>query len=89
MSTKPTDDFDLPDDVPPDPVLEARPAVYIQAEDLHLGAPVVTRHRPTWLDQNGPRPPGPGIFVLDIVIGVLGVTSVWLMGKAWIWAIFS
>lgn len=89
MKNDPTYDFDLPDDVPPDPVLEARPAVHIQAEDLHLGAPVVTGHRPTWLDQNGPRPPGLHIRILDAMNVTLAITSVWLIGKVWIWALFG
>ena len=77
------DDFDLPDDVPPEPVK-------IVATDLHLGA---AEARPfsqqKWLEQNGPKAPGPGIRALDLLIITMFVATTILMLKACAWAVFS
>lgn len=82
------DDFELPDDVMPEPVVE-QPRVQVIAEDLHLGAPEIKGWQSTWLDKHGPRPPGLRILALDGLVGVLAVLGIWLIAKAWIWAIFS
>lgn len=92
MKTDPTDDFDLPDDVPPDPVLESvpEPQVTVIAEDLGLGpAELKPRDRSAWIREFGPRPPTVGMRVLDFAIVGLFAGTVLVIIKACTWAIFS
>jgi len=87
MATKPVyDDFDLPDrPVEPDPP----PKVIVQAEDLHLGVPVVQPVDKSWIEQYGPKPPGPGMRAMDFLILAMFSGTVVLFVKACSWAWFS
>lgn len=82
-ATSEHDDFDLPDDVLPDPP----PQVIIQAEDLNLGPAMAKPFGKSWAEQHGPQPPGPGIQVLDVIVAVLFITTLVLFIQSWIWAV--
>ena len=87
MATKPADDdFDFPDrPAEPDPP----PMVIVQAEDLHLGVPVVQPFDKSWIEQHGPKPLSAGIRAMDfVIVGMLAGTVI-LFVKAWYWAVFS
>jgi hypothetical protein len=57
--------------------------------DLHLGpAEVKPFGQNSWIDQNGPKPPGPGIIALDVLIIFLSCATVWFIINAWIY-VFS
>jgi hypothetical protein len=87
MATKPVnDDFDLPDmHIEPDPP----PKVIVQAEDLHLGVPVVQTFVKSWVEQYGPKPPGPGMRAMDFLILAMFFGTVVLFIRACSWAFFS
>jgi hypothetical protein len=87
MATKHNDDdFDFPDrPVEPDPP----PKVFVQAEDLHLGAATVRPLGRSWAEQHGPQPPGTGMRALDFLIIAMFAGSVLLFIKACSWALFS
>jgi hypothetical protein len=54
--------------------------------DLHLGAAEVkTFGQRSWVDQHGPKPPGPGILALDVLIVFLSCAMCWLTVNVWIW----
>jgi hypothetical protein len=85
MATKHNDDnFDFPDR-PVEPI----PQVTTQAQDLHLGAAVVRPLGQSWVEEHGPKPPGPGLQALDFLILAMFSALVLLMFKAGIWAFFS
>jgi hypothetical protein len=57
--------------------------------DLHLGAAEVKPFsKNSWIDQYGPKPPGPGIIALDILIVFLSCATVWFIINSWIY-VFS
>ena len=87
MATKPVDDdFDFPDrPAEPDPP----PMVIVQAEDLHLGVPVVKPFDKSWIVQHGPKPLSAGMRALDYLIVAMFAGSVVLFVKACAWAAFS
>jgi hypothetical protein len=82
-ATSEHDDFELPDDVPPDPP----PRVIVQAEDLHLGPAVAKPFGKSWAELHGPQPPGPGIQALDVIVAVLFILTLVLFIQSWIWAV--
>ncbi len=54
--------------------------------DLHLGAAEVkTIGQRSWVDQHGPKPLGPGIIALDVLIVFLSCAMCWLTVNVWIW----
>lgn len=57
--------------------------------DLHLGPAEVRPAKDWWVKQYGPKPPGPGTQVLNILIAVLGIANIYLILKVWIWVITS
>ena len=83
---KPLDDFD---DMPEmtDEIMNEFKA--IKPADLHLGpAEVKPLGQNSWLNQYGPKPPGPGIIALDVLIVFLSCATVWVIIDAWIF-VFS
>jgi hypothetical protein len=83
---KPIDDLD---DMPEmtDEIMNEFKA--IKPADLHLGAAEVKPFsKNSWVDQYGPKPPGPGIIALDILIVFLSCATVWFIINAWIY-VFS
>jgi hypothetical protein len=85
MATKPVDDdFDFPDR-PADPI----PQVTVPAQDLHLGAATVRTLGRSWMEEHGPRPPGPSMRALDFLIIAMFAGSLILFIKACSWALFS
>ena len=91
MSTKPIDDFDLPDmtDEMFEELKTPQPEVNfesLQTVDLHLGPAEVRpfnlfqveKHKPTFEER-----------VMDLLIAVMFFITIWVMLKAWIWAIWS
>ena len=87
MATKPVYDDDLPErPVEPDPP----PQTVVIAEDLKLGSAKVKPYdRNAWIREFGPKPPGPGMRVLDFVILGLFAGTVLVIIKAYAWAFFS
>jgi hypothetical protein len=84
---KPLDDFD--DDLPEmtDEIMNEFKAM--KPVDLHLGpAEVKPFGQNSWIDHYGPKPPGPGIIALDVLIVFLSCATVWFIINAWIY-IFS
>lgn len=84
------DDFDLPDDVPPDPVLEsqAEPQLQTIAPNLQLGpAEVKPYDRNAWIREFGPNPPTVGMRIMDFAIVAMFAGSLILFIKACSWAI--
>jgi hypothetical protein len=84
---KPLDDFD--DDLPDmtDEIMNEFKA--IKPADLHLG-PVEVKPlgKNLWINQYGPKPPGPEIYALDALIAILSCATVWFVINAWIY-VFS
>jgi hypothetical protein len=61
----------------------------IKPADLHLGlAEVKPLGKNSWIDQYGPKPPGPGIIALDALIVIMSCATVWFIINAWIF-VFS
>jgi hypothetical protein len=86
MATKHNDDFDLPDQhIEPAPP----PKVIVQAQDLHLGVLVVQTVDKSWIEQYGPKPPGPGMRAMDFLILAMFSGTVILFVKACSWASLS
>lgn len=68
------DDFDLP---PEPPKL-----------DLHLGAATVKPlQRDWWMEAYGPKQPGPGIMLLNVLIVLAALANLMLFFKVWKWII--
>ena len=66
------DDFDLP----PEP-----PMV-----DLHLGAATVkTFNKNWWMETYGPKPPGPGIITMNVLVVLLAMANLVLFFNVWKW----
>ena len=83
---KPLDNFD---DMPEmtDEIMNEFKA--IKPADLHLGpAEVKPFSKNSWVDQYGPKPPGPGIIALDILIVFLSCATVWFIINSWMY-VFS
>ena len=53
--------------------------------DLHLGAAEAKPFSSKWLEANGPKPNGPGIIALDVLIAVLVGTNLALFINVCIW----
>lgn len=53
--------------------------------DLHLGPAEVKGHDyiDWWVKKHGPKPPGPGIIALDILIGLLALVAMDLIIISW------
>ena len=80
------DNLDLPD-MPNDPWPEIReePKLIVQAEDLHLGpATVRPLNDKWWIKEYGPKPPGPGIVALDLIIIGMVLIMLDILVLAWI-----
>ncbi len=83
MSTK--DDFndDLPDMT--DEILNEFKAM--KPVDLNLGSAEVKRiDRNAWINEFGPKPPGPEIIALDILTVVLGCMLLYFVFMSWMYA---
>ena len=83
MSTK--DDFndDLPDMT--DEIMNEFKAM--KPVDLHLGPAEVKRiERNAWMNEHGPKPPGPEIIALDILTVVLGCMLLYFVFMSWMYA---
>ena len=83
---KPLDDFDdLPEMT--DEIMNEFKS--IKPADLHLDpAEVKPLGKNSWIDQYGPKPPGPGIIALDALIVIMSCATVWFIINAWIF-VFS
>ena len=84
---KPFDDFD--DDLPDmtDEIMNEFKA--IKPADLHLGpSEVKPLSKNSWINQYGPKPPGPGIIALDILIVIMSCATAWFIINAWVY-VFS
>ena len=58
--------------------------------DLHLGPAQVRSTPPNWwIKEYGPKPPGPGTYLLNILVAILGIANIYLILKVWIWVITS
>jgi len=91
MSTKPVDDFDLPDmtDEMFNELKTLQPEVNfesLQTVGLHLDPAEVRpfnsfqieKHKPTFEES-----------IIDLLIAVMFFITIWVMFKAWIWVIWS
>jgi hypothetical protein len=79
---KPIDPLDDLPDMPADPIPELRTVV--PAEDLHLGVPEVRAiNKDWWIKEYGPKPPGPGIFMLDALIVAMALGMLNILFLAW------
>jgi hypothetical protein len=79
------DDFngDLPDMT--DEIMNEFKA--IKPVDLHLGPPEVKRiDRNAWINEFGPKPPGPEIIALDVLTVVLGCMLLYFVFMSWVYA---
>ena len=87
MNRKNDFDIDLPDmPIEPDP---PPPTIVVIAEDLRLGPAEVKRiDRNAWINEFGPKPPGPEIIALDILTVVLGCMLLYFVFMSWIY-VFS
>lgn len=85
---KPDDNFELPDDVATDHEVNMQTSPSVEAAKASDTVLQIKR-KESWLKKHGPKPPSTGIRILDSVVALLIVTCVWLIIKAWIWAIFS
>jgi len=57
--------------------------------DLHLGPAEVKRvDQNAWLKEFGPKPPGPGIIALDILIVIMSCAMAWFIINSWMY-VFS
>ena len=85
IETKSTqDDFD--DDLPDmtDEIMNEFKAM--KPVDLHLGpAEVKPFGQNSWVEQFGPKPPGPGIIALDVLIMVLALAVLDLIVMSWMY----
>ena len=87
MMNKSVDNFD--DDLPDmtDEIMNEFKA--IKPADLHLGPAEVKKvNDVSWINQYGPKPPGPGIIALDALIVIMSCATVWFIINAWIF-VFS
>ena len=82
---KPIDDFDDMPELTDEMITELKQ----HPVDLHLGpAEVKPLGQNSWVDQYGPKPPGPGIIALDILIVFLSCATVWFIINSWMY-VFS
>jgi len=64
-------------DLPPEPP---------RLVDLHMGvAEVKTFRRDWWMETYGPKPPGPNIMLLNILIGITALANLILFFNVWKW----
>ena len=87
MMNKSVDNFD--DDLPDmtDEIMNEFKA--IKPADLHLGPAEVKKVTDvSWINQYGPKPPGPGIIALDALIVIMSCATVWFIINSWIF-VFS
>lgn len=77
---KSNDDFDLPD-YHADPLPASQ--TIAQAEDLHLGPATVKPWGKSWIEDHGPKPPGPGLLALDFLIVSLISIVFWTIIVSW------
>lgn len=68
------DDLDFPPEPPKQP----------KQIDLHLGAAKVKAFKSVY---HGPKPPGPGIMLLNVLIGISGFATGLLFFNVWKWII--
>jgi len=79
---KPLDDLDDMPELTDEMITELKQ----HPVDLHLGpAEVKPLGKNSWVDQYGPKPPGPGIHALDALIVILSCAMFWLILNVWIW----
>jgi len=82
---KSVDNFD--DDLPDmtDEIMNEFKA--IKPADLHLGpAEVKPLSKNSWINQYGPKPPGPEIIALDVLTVVLGCMLLYFVFMSWMYA---